>query len=350
MADLNDIRDEFSPLLDDELSADARHAVEAELAQDSDLLRELDALRKVDKLYRGLPRVSAPDDMAARVREQLHPKPKVLPLRSRPFSRTVYTSLAAAAVFAVLIGGVVLRRDLFISPPTQDRFETAARTPDDNESIAAAQEAPGILGTTAASEPLLESDELAERQIDTLELRLNQAQPAPPPPPMHDVESAGAEATALSASSPDAAPVDDRAAVAAKEEPTASAVAAPPPAPAEASNEPVSVMAEEAEAPMAGGVDADKADTAESVEAPRRVAKASANAFHRIADREFEERDGGWYERGYDGESLQTVRRGSETLNELASRIPKLAEILALKGDIVFKLAETWYRVPAEIP
>ncbi len=353
MADLNDIRDEFSPLLDDELSADARHAVEAELAQDSDLLRELDALRKVDNLYRGLPRVTAPDDMAARVREQLHAKPKVLPLRTRQFSRTLYTSFAAAAIFAVLIGGVVLRREFYVSPSAQDRFETAARMPGENESAAAERPATGTLGSTSVSEPSVESDGLAEPQTAALKLRRDQEQPSPPPPPpppaIRAEAVARADTTAPSAHVPDAAPMDDRAADEAKP----LAAATPAPAPVESSTKPadkVTIMAEEAEALVAGGVDADMAEVAEPVEMRQSLAKKSANAVHRIADREFEERDDGWYERGYDGESVQTVRRGSETLNELASSVPKLSEILALKGDIVFKLAKTWYRVPADRP
>ena len=356
MADLNDIRDEFSPLLDDELSAEARDAVEAELAQDSSLLRELDALRKVDRVYRSLPRVSAPDDMAARVRDQLHAKPKVLPIRTHRVSRTVYTTLAAAAVFAVLIGGVVIQRELYGSSSPEGRFETAAQTSADDAGLAVGnREATSI--AEAESEPSSEPEGFAEPEADARDLR--SAPTLSPAPPVQQEALMRADAAGPSVNSPDAAPLDDGALGNAKERPAAMAAAEPPPppppppAPAEALSEAVdetSVMAEASRAPLAAGVDADMADAVESVEERRNVAKKAESTLHRIADREFEERDDGWYERGYAGEPVLTVRRGSERLTALAPIVPKLSELLALEGDIVFKHAKQWYRVPADTP
>ena len=93
------VRERFSPLLDGELPADERDALERELAGDAQLLRELEALKRVDALYRDLPRCGAPADMAERVRRLVEPEP--LRFRRRLVQRALWPVLAAAAMFVV---------------------------------------------------------------------------------------------------------------------------------------------------------------------------------------------------------------------------------------------------------
>ncbi|HRK35215.1 MAG TPA: hypothetical protein PLJ47_11530, partial [Candidatus Hydrogenedentes bacterium] len=67
----DEIRDQFSPLLDGELAADERAEIEAMLSQDAELLRELDSLKRVDDLYRALPRPQTPDNFESAVSERI---------------------------------------------------------------------------------------------------------------------------------------------------------------------------------------------------------------------------------------------------------------------------------------
>jgi hypothetical protein len=70
----DDIREQFSPLLDGELTQEERLDVEAALAEDAELLRELGSLKRVDSLFRKLPRVEAPVELDLRVKHALRPK------------------------------------------------------------------------------------------------------------------------------------------------------------------------------------------------------------------------------------------------------------------------------------
>jgi hypothetical protein len=324
MTEPNDIRDEFSPLLDDELSPEARDTVEAKLSQDADLLRELDAMRKVDALYRGLPRVSAPDDMAARVRNQLHPESNVTPLRTRRTSRSLYSGLAVAALFAVLIGGAVMRLQLE-SPSAEDQVaslespvleapleDTAERIMENDFADAVEEEllpSDMPIAAQAAREITLESAPAAEPESSapsgSAEMKMEAAAAALPPPPP------------------------------------------PPPAPREEPTLGRSTSQAIEERDSRGAiVEADGDVSLDAVDKPS-PAKQRANEAKRIANREFEQREDGWYQQGYDGEEAQFVRRGSDEMNALVAEIPKFKEVLALEGDIVFRHGTKWYRVTA---
>lgn len=96
-----DVREQFSPLLDDELSPEERLDVEAVLSQDAALLRELDGLKRTDILYRQLPRQAAPDDLEQRVRAAVAPKLFRFPGRPR---RRLWPLLSTAAGLAIISG------------------------------------------------------------------------------------------------------------------------------------------------------------------------------------------------------------------------------------------------------
>lgn len=106
--DCTQARDEFAALLDGELVAESRAAVEAHLSQCSDCLRELDGLKRVDVLYRELPRVTAPVGFDEGVREAIRPRVLRLPLRSER-RRTVWPGLAVAAIVVVAATGLIAK-------------------------------------------------------------------------------------------------------------------------------------------------------------------------------------------------------------------------------------------------
>ncbi len=111
----NDIRENFSALLDDELSSEEREHVENHLAQCSECLRALDGLQRVDGLYQALPEVDAPDHLSDAVREALRPK-------ERPrnwFGPLPRISLVEAAVVLLIVGGLSTVIGLRVDAPVR---------------------------------------------------------------------------------------------------------------------------------------------------------------------------------------------------------------------------------------
>ncbi len=101
-------REEFSALLDGELAPEVRAEVEAHLAGCSECLRQLDALKKVDTLYQALPVEHAPEGFEGRIRGVVQPR-VVRFGRARHIRRAMWPMLAAAALFAVVCGVVLLQ-------------------------------------------------------------------------------------------------------------------------------------------------------------------------------------------------------------------------------------------------
>jgi hypothetical protein len=111
----NDIRENFSALLDSELSSEEREHVENHLAQCSECLRALDGLQRVDGLYRALPEIDAPDRLANAVREALRPK-------ERPrnwFERLPRVRLVEAAVVLLVVGGLATMVGVRVDAPVR---------------------------------------------------------------------------------------------------------------------------------------------------------------------------------------------------------------------------------------
>jgi len=106
--DCAEVREEFSALLDGELTPEARVAIEAHLSECAECLRELDRFKRVDAAYRALPQHRAPADFEQRVAGAL--RPKAIRLR-RPAlrHRRVWPLLAAAAMVLVMLGGAFLQ-------------------------------------------------------------------------------------------------------------------------------------------------------------------------------------------------------------------------------------------------
>ena len=117
--DCAEVREEFSALLDGELTPEARAVIEAHLSECAECLRELERFKRVDAAYRALPQRRAPADFEQRVADAL--RPQVIRLR-RPAlrHRRVWPLLAAAAMVLVMLGGAFLQ----LRTPS-GRFEVA---------------------------------------------------------------------------------------------------------------------------------------------------------------------------------------------------------------------------------
>jgi len=146
--DREEIREQFSPILDDELTPDERSAIEADLAQDAELLRELHSLKRVDELYRRMPPLHAPKDFEAGVRAKL--RPGVLRFPAAVFTRRRVLGIAAAAAVVLLVAGVVVMQ----YSPAGERFEMAAlKESAPQATSASAQAAPYRMSAQEESAP-----------------------------------------------------------------------------------------------------------------------------------------------------------------------------------------------------
>ena len=132
MTNQDDIRDQFSPLLDGELSSEERARVEAALARDADLLRELDALKRVDDLYRALPAENAPGDFEQAVRDRIRQsRPTVSAAAPRRLAPRRYwtAGLAAAAVLLIGVGAVFVNLGRLEAPKQIAALKSLATRP-----------------------------------------------------------------------------------------------------------------------------------------------------------------------------------------------------------------------------
>jgi len=170
MKNKDDIRDQFSPLLDGELSPEERASVEAALSDDAELLRELDSMKRVDDLFRAMPAVSAPDDFEVVVRERIAP-PRVAavaaaaaPPPSRNVARRRFVPMLAAAAALVVCAGIIVftagrgefRAQLASAPDAELRATPAASAP-------APQEAPRSIAADSAT---VQNEALANRAME----------------------------------------------------------------------------------------------------------------------------------------------------------------------------------------
>jgi len=98
-----EVQEEFSALLDDELDPAEVEGVEAHLSTCADCLRELDSLKKVHTVYAALPAVSAPAGFHVTTDETLESTPVSLRVDSRRARMKSYKPLLAAAAMFLFI-------------------------------------------------------------------------------------------------------------------------------------------------------------------------------------------------------------------------------------------------------
>jgi hypothetical protein len=65
----------------------------------------------------------------------------------------------------------------------------------------------------------------------------------------------------------------------------------------------------------------------------------------RVAGRLFRLRDGVWVQRGYGGQPLTRLERGSTALNAVAESHPDVLDVLTLEPRAVFRAGGVWYSV-----
>ncbi len=105
-----EVQEDFSALLDDELAPDEVEGVEAHLSTCSDCLRELDSLKKMQSVFQAMPRVSAPANFRVDVGETPKSAPVALridPRRARAKSYKPLFVAAAMLFFIATLWGLV---------------------------------------------------------------------------------------------------------------------------------------------------------------------------------------------------------------------------------------------------
>lgn len=100
------IREEFSALLDGELTADEQARIDEHLLGCSECLRSLDAMKKVMGLYDELPRVEAPEDVLDGVHEALDDTTVEFERANDGNQRVSYRPVLIAAATLALMAGV----------------------------------------------------------------------------------------------------------------------------------------------------------------------------------------------------------------------------------------------------
>lgn len=101
-----EVREEFSALLDKELSAEAVEAIELHLSECAECLRELNAMKQVVELYNELPTQSAPDDFVDGVHEALDEDAIAFSRSKSSSQRVSYRPVFLAAATLALMAGV----------------------------------------------------------------------------------------------------------------------------------------------------------------------------------------------------------------------------------------------------
>ncbi len=116
------------------------------------------------------------------------------------------------------------------------------------------------------------------------------------------------------------------------EPPTARRVASAPPE--------TGATAEESDAATQKG--ASEAGEAQGFAPMRALAETEQQ---KEAGRVFEKKNGDWIQRGYENESLKSIRRDSPEWKQLVIKESKLSDLAKLEGRIVFELDDSWYEL-----
>lgn len=282
------VREDFSALLDGELSGEDREIVDNHLSQCSECLRALDGFQRVDGLYGALTAVDAPGHLEDAVREALRPKTR----RRAWFKRPPKILLEAAAVLIIvaLLASVVRTNMSEVDAPMQmAQLESGA-------------------GAVAESVEEERSDAAAEFDL------------------------AEAPEAAIAA---DRAMADETSTLGVQRGET-------PPSGSRAESLPASPLEEAAEAAPARRNRGRNSIGAEGELMPLRQAAVAARSAARV----FQERgDGIHYEAGYENQELKSIARGTAALDDLLDAHPSAREDIERHERIVIRLGETWYSI-----
>lgn len=363
------VRDDFSALLDDELSSAERERIEEHLSDCADCLRALNRFKRVDDAYAGLGAVSAPEGFEEAVRTALRPKQ----VRRFPMRPVVGTLLAAAA--AVLIVVTVWPRTAVapedgsfqVSKSAEDAAraeapQAPAAEPEPAERESAGRAEAGAetadVGTALDDEaandgavrqqPEFEVDALSDGRMPNVsggerglagESRRS-VDMAPTigwaPMPSEAAETEDVVVRRRSGSGAESLAPTEGFGDSALEKSEADAV--------ERSQQNESMLSRDAdstkealEESMSSASGAEQVAAAPSEPPGPAVSEA----------RTFEVRDGVWYETGYAGETIVDVERDGEILQALIEADPRVAELAENASRIVFEVGGVWYGLAA---
>ena len=140
-----EIREDFSALLDGELTLEEREVIEGHLSECAGCLRELDALKQVDVAYSALSRMKAPEGFEEGVREAIRPRTLRFPALGKGRSTRWMRPVAAIAALLLVMFGA-----MFVLQPTEpDRVQIANVLKDETPALEAER---GVF-SPAPSEP-----------------------------------------------------------------------------------------------------------------------------------------------------------------------------------------------------
>lgn len=365
--DCEQIRNEFSALLDDELNPEDRELVEEHLSDCSDCLRELHGYQQVSDSYRYHHPVKAPADFEALLRERMAPATRVHRLPAR-----TWLSLAAAAAVTLTAGLVLWNKPLPDIEPFQmsqneaesgaapTMLENEARSfSDTNADAETTQRALGgpaqtgqfsgggggtpnpAAGSAPAMEalPPQESPDPSGMRLRTKDSAADTAPTAPPPP---------AEAPQMMQALPaPGAMADDAIAheAATREEAMAdTAEAAPAPsAPLVAMKR--SMAPESEDAPESAAEVSALSAPAPEGERVAETSPADSEKILRWRERYFHLHEGVWREQGYKDQARTPVTIPSDQWNKLLDAYQDLNKLVSSDRPVVVKLGSTWYEI-----
>ena len=374
--DTEHLNERLSSLLDGELPENERQELEALIASNPAVAREWRALKQMDRLFRGMPRHDAPDDLTARLRAPRTVRRTVSFGRPRSSRRSAWPLLAAAAAFVLVFGLFLLRipkpdpitLTRLDSVPTESASRKVVQRGEQAYDAAAEKQAPSrefaddgwasfeVIPQKESAAPMAAPEVAAgmRRRGDAVPMQAEEV-PAPAAVPYLSLGQGsgkdraggavpgaksplGRAATAEDAthlerkpgtatdrpqesSEPDyAAAVTQRGTV---PPPTAPAAPAPLARPAPSAAAPI--------APLPEGAIAETLDVSDT---------------QRIGDRIFQLRDTTWIQDGYTEQTTALIERDSDEWAALIAADPSLAAIMQFQEAVLFESAGAWYRIP----
>lgn len=316
-----EVREEFSALLDGELAVDEQDGVEQHLSGCAECLRELDGLKRVNDLYDGLPAVNAPEEFTIKVTEE-ESDSNVVDLKSaaRDTKPMSFRPLFAAAAMLALLASVSYLASQQMNRP--ESMEMAASAP-----AVEADEAAGELASEAVLDELESQSTFTEATGDDAPLA-EEVQIDPPAASEVPLESRVANQSAGDA--------------AFEAEPPAA-----PPAPAPAADSNMPELAD-ADVGSAGAGGASAAQSTQEVTGRRESLQKAAPTLESLGFTKNNE--GTWVEEDYDDAATTTAAPGSDTYRMIVEKRPELVAHLVSGNDIILNVDGTWYRVELPSP
>ncbi len=392
--DTDDIREELSPLLDDELEPEQRRILEERIEADPEARAELDALRRVDQLYRSLSPMAAPEGFADDVRARIEAAQRPAALHRRVWR--IALPIAAAAALLIVAGIIMLpssmggrqaaKREMAASGKPQEalgRYSVICEKTEENK--------PGMPLSEPAPDEAVAADAVTTVDADRRVAKTNEniscaggaltsrGEPQAelePAQPLQRIPQSELDLKSYKVHAGQAYLENEKESAAAP--PASPPVAAASPAPSAAELKPESMEAVPQatakprdylyevqntvvvgeKASKAAGVGAEDENTRKRMESmsaaseikdlPQNLGGSSKDDASSIASprtagsRLFEWHGGVWRQAGYAGETCTALRRDSSEWKALLASEPELEALLDWPESIIFKHGDSW--------